>query len=67
MFETLKEHFFESLGVTLVIIFCVIFLVFGLAMLFKPTAVQSVEIHNMTNGVTCYTFNTSIDCVKAGK
>ena len=67
MFETLKEDLLSSLGITVIIVFTVVFVVFTLAMFFKPTAVQSVEIHDMPSGVTCYTFNTSIDCLQVDR
>jgi hypothetical protein len=27
----------------------------------------AIEIYQMENGVTCYTFNTSIDCLQVGE
>ena len=65
MFEALKEQFFPPFGMTAIVVFFTVFLVFVLV--FKPTAVQGVEIHNMPNGVTCYTFKTSIDCLQVEK
>lgn len=47
--------------------FLVLMVLFSLMMAFRPTAIQSIETHNMPNGVTCYTFNTNIDCLKIGE
>jgi len=37
---------------------------FSLWLGFKSTEVQPIRTTNMDNGVICYTFNTSIDCLQ---
>lgn len=48
---------------TLPVILIVIIL-FSLIMFIRPSTIQSVEVHEMGNGISCYTFHTSIDCLQ---
>ncbi len=53
----------------------VIAIVFGLIaasvlyymVVFRVPAFQPIKSHPMQNGVICYTFNTSIDCVQVDR
>lgn len=58
--DNLREHLSEYFMITVAIAAVILVVV----MAFKPTAIQRVETHNMENGVTCYTFDRSIDCLK---
>lgn len=63
MFDVI-DHLPEWLATALAVAFLVVVVLFGLIMIFKPSTVQSIETHDMPNGVICYTFNTSIDCLQ---
>ena len=54
----------EWLSIALAVAFLVVVVSFGLIMIFKPSTIQSIEVHDMGAGVTCYTFNASIDCLQ---
>ena len=64
MFDVVMEHIPEWLAIALAASFFVVVLSFGLIMAFRPTAIQSIETHDMGGNVTCYTFNASIDCLQ---
>jgi hypothetical protein len=47
-----------------------VIVIFALAMTLRSVEVSSAEIvetHDMGNGVTCYTFHSSIDCLTEGE
>jgi hypothetical protein len=67
MLDTLREHFWESLGITTAIVVVVVVLTVAGVSVFSPSTFQSVQPHDMGGGVTCYTFNTSIDCLQIGE
>lgn len=54
----------EWLAIALAATSLLVVISFASIVVFKPSTVQSVEIHDMGAGVTCYTFNTSIDCLQ---
>lgn len=54
----------EWLVKALAVAFLLVVISVSLMILFKSSDVQAVEIHDMGAGVTCYTFNTSIDCLQ---
>ena len=64
MFEALKEglketRVFIAIGVTMT------FLIILAAL--KLSEVQPITAHDMGDGIICYTFNTSIDCLQVDR
>lgn len=57
----------EWLAIALAVAFLVVVISFGLIAAFRPTSIQSIETHQMSDGVVCYTFNSDIDCLQVGE